>query len=82
MGRSDSRPCWLVRASWRSRPTISWRLAAVVKRHGGLFSSHIRNEGTDVLAAVKEAIDIGRRARISGRHHPLEDRRPDLCGTA
>ena len=39
-------------------------LAAVVQRHGGLFSSHIRNEGQDVLAAVKEAIDVGRRARI------------------
>ena len=37
-------------------------LAAVVQRHGGLFSSHIRNEGPDVLAAVKEAIDVGRRA--------------------
>ncbi len=36
-------------------------LCAVVKRHGGLYSSHIRNEGTEVLAAVKEAIAIARR---------------------
>ncbi len=39
-------------------------LAAVVKRHGGLYSSHIRNEGTAVFAADKEAIEIGRRAGI------------------
>jgi N-acyl-D-amino-acid deacylase len=39
-------------------------LAGVVNRYGGLFSSHIRNEGQDVLAAVKEAIDVGRRAGV------------------
>ena len=38
-------------------------LCQVVKRHGGLFSSHIRNEGTEVFDAVKEAISVGRRAR-------------------
>ncbi len=39
-------------------------LCSVVRRYGGLFSSHIRNEGTDVFAAVKEAIDVGRRAGV------------------
>src|SRR5262249_15445185 len=39
-------------------------LGSVVRRHGGLYSSHIRNEGTEVIAAVKEAIEVGRRARI------------------
>jgi N-acyl-D-aspartate/D-glutamate deacylase len=39
-------------------------LGSVVRRHGGLYSSHIRNEGTEVIAAVKEAIDVGRRAHI------------------
>jgi N-acyl-D-amino-acid deacylase len=39
-------------------------LCQVVKRHGGLFSSHIRNEGVDVFDAVKEAISIGRRAQV------------------
>jgi N-acyl-D-amino-acid deacylase len=43
-------------------------LCGVVKRHGGLYSSHIRNEGTEVLAAVKEAIAIGRRADIPSCH--------------
>jgi N-acyl-D-aspartate/D-glutamate deacylase len=39
-------------------------LGAVVNRHGGIYSSHIRNEGTEVLAAVKEAIAVGERAGI------------------
>ena len=33
-------------------------------RTGGLYSSHIRNEGLGVFDAVKEAIEIGERARI------------------
>jgi N-acyl-D-aspartate/D-glutamate deacylase len=39
-------------------------LCAVVKRHGGSYSSHIRNEGEDVVAAVKEAISIGESAGV------------------
>ena len=39
-------------------------LAAVVRRRGGLYSSHIRNEGTEVFPAVKEAIEVGRRAGV------------------
>jgi N-acyl-D-aspartate/D-glutamate deacylase len=36
----------------------------VVARHHGLFSSHIRNEGSGVLDAVKEAIAVGERAGV------------------
>ena len=39
-------------------------LCKVVKKHGGLFSTHIRNEGVDVLASIKEAITIGERAGV------------------
>jgi N-acyl-D-aspartate/D-glutamate deacylase len=39
-------------------------LCKPVARHGGLYSSHIRNEGTNVFEAVKEAIAIGERAGI------------------
>jgi N-acyl-D-aspartate/D-glutamate deacylase len=39
-------------------------LAQVVARHGGLYSSHIRNEGTGVREAVREAIAIGERASV------------------
>jgi N-acyl-D-aspartate/D-glutamate deacylase len=39
-------------------------LGAVVRRHGGIYSTHNRNEGSDVLAAVDEAIAIGEGAGI------------------
>ena len=39
-------------------------LGKVVARHQGIYSSHIRNEGTGVFDAVKEAIEIGERAGI------------------
>ncbi len=35
-------------------------LSKVVARHGGLYASHIRNEGSNVLEAIDEAITIGR----------------------
>jgi N-acyl-D-amino-acid deacylase len=39
-------------------------LCAVVHQHGGIYSTHIRNEGTDVFAAIAEAIAIGERADV------------------
>lgn len=39
-------------------------LCKVVARHGGIYSSHIRNEGTGVFEAVKEAIAVGERAGV------------------
>jgi len=39
-------------------------LAKVVARYGGLYASHIRNEADDLLGALREAIDIGREARL------------------
>ena len=39
-------------------------LAEVAGQYGGIYSSHIRNEGTDVFTAVKEAIEVGRRAGV------------------
>lgn len=39
-------------------------LAEVAARYGGIYASHIRNEGAEYASAVGEAIEIGRRARI------------------
>lgn len=39
-------------------------LAKVVARYDGLYASHIRNEADDLLGALREAIDIGRQARL------------------
>lgn len=40
------------------------RLCKVVALHGGIYSTHIRNEGTGVFGSVKEAIEIGERAGV------------------
>ena len=39
-------------------------LAAVLSRHGGMYASHVRGEGTQVFDAVAECIEIGRRAGV------------------
>jgi N-acyl-D-aspartate/D-glutamate deacylase len=58
-------------ASSLSGPPGSWidtdtlvALAAVAGDAGGLYSTHIRNEGLGVWDAVAEALAIGRRARV------------------
>jgi N-acyl-D-aspartate/D-glutamate deacylase len=40
------------------------KLCKVVAKYRGIYSSHIRNEGSEVLKAVKEAIAIGERAGV------------------
>jgi N-acyl-D-aspartate/D-glutamate deacylase len=39
-------------------------LCKIVARYGGIYVTHIRNEGTGVFEAIREAIEIGRRAGI------------------
>ena len=39
-------------------------LSRIVSRHGGVYASHIRGEGVELLNAVREAIEIGRRADL------------------
>ncbi|PYQ54401.1 MAG: hypothetical protein DMF78_06025, partial [Acidobacteria bacterium] len=39
-------------------------LARVAARHGGVYASHIRDEGRGEMEALEEAITIGREARI------------------
>ena len=39
-------------------------LAKVAQEHGGIYSTHIRDEGQGVFESVSEAIEIGRRADI------------------
>ena len=40
------------------------RLCKVVANHHGIYSTHIRNEGTEVFRSVNEAIEIGRRSGV------------------
>ena len=41
------------------------RLAEIVKNHGGIYASHIRNEGDFLLDAIDEAIETGRASGVS-----------------
>ena len=52
-------------------------LCAVVREHGGLYASHIRNEGDELLAAVEENLEIGRRSgvRVQLSHHKASQQR-------
>lgn len=39
-------------------------LARVAARHGGYYSTHVRDEENEVVAAWREALDVGRRANL------------------
>ena len=39
-------------------------LCTVVAKHGGIYSTHIRNEGDGIFASVGEAIEVGRRSGV------------------
>ncbi len=52
-------------------------LSKVVAKHGGFYASHIRDEGTGVLAAINEILEIARRAglRVHISHIKVSGRR-------
>ncbi|GIT57718.1 MAG: hypothetical protein Ct9H300mP18_11470 [Candidatus Neomarinimicrobiota bacterium] len=39
-------------------------LASVVTQHGGIYSTHMREEGIGLIKSTEEAINIGRKAKI------------------
>ncbi|MFW5789826.1 MAG: N-acyl-D-amino-acid deacylase family protein [Bacillota bacterium] len=57
-------------------------LARVAADYGGIYTTHLRNEGCGMIAALKEAIEIGRQAEIPVQisHHKVVDR--DCWGLA
>jgi len=50
-------------------------------RYGGMYISHIRSEGHDLLPAVDELIDIARRARVPAEIYHLKAAGRDNWGT-
>jgi N-acyl-D-amino-acid deacylase len=52
-------------------------LCEIVAGRGGLYASHIRNEGAQLLEAVEEGLEIGRRsrARVQLSHHKASGRK-------
>jgi len=53
-------------ASYSKREEII-ELAKVLNKYGGIYATHIRNEGSDVIEAINEAITIAKEAGV-----PLE----------
>jgi N-acyl-D-amino-acid deacylase len=39
-------------------------LARVASRYGGLYATHMRNEGTEVVEAIRESLQIGEQAHL------------------
>lgn len=57
-------------------------LAGVVSRHGGIYTSHIRNQTESMAAAVQEVIDVGSRARLAAHVSHMQPGAPMLGMTA
>lgn len=49
------------------------RLCRIVAAYGGIYTSHIRSEGAEELAAVNEALEIGRQSgcKVQISHHKV-----------
>lgn len=63
-------------------------MCEVAAQYGGIYSTHMRTEGTGVFKSVAEALEIGRRARIPVdiihlkiAEHKLWGRMPELITT-
>ena len=60
------------------------KLARVVARHGGTYSSHLRNQSDGLLDSFREAIAVGQEAkiRVNISHHKVIGRTPEFKGRA
>jgi len=50
------------------------RLASVLKKYGGFYATHMRSESDHLIEAVREALEVGRRAGDHARCHHLPKR--------
>lgn len=55
-------------------------IARVVAAHQGLYASHIRNEGLELLASVDEALRIGREAKLAVHISHFKSSGPEAWG--
>ena len=66
-----------------TRPrTRSWRWRRWRRRRGGVYASHMRNEGTEIEAAVAEALAIGDEAGIAVQVSHLKIDAPSRWGAS
>lgn len=55
-------------------------VARVVGKHGGIYASHIRNEGGGLLDAIEELLRIGREAQLPVHVSHFKASGPDVWG--
>lgn len=55
-------------------------IARVVAEAGGLYASHIRGEGTELLASIEEALEIGRRSGAAVHISHFKASNPEAWG--
>ena len=55
-------------------------LAKVASQYGGLYASHMRSEGQSEMAAIDEAMRIGREAHLPGRDFSSQGQRQNALG--
>ncbi len=57
-------------------------LAKIVEQYGGLYVTHLRDEGLKGIEAIKEALEIGRQAKMAIHLSHFKIAVPKLWGTA
>ena len=57
-------------------------LAKSASNYGGVYATHMRNEGTELEAAVKEALDVGEAARMAVEISHLKVDAPSRWGAS
>jgi N-acyl-D-amino-acid deacylase len=57
-------------------------LARAAAAHGGVYATHMRNEGTELEASVKEALDVGEAARMAVEISHLKVDAPSRWGAS
>ena len=57
-------------------------LAEVATRHGGVYATHMRSDGLEVMAAIAEAIEVGRQTRIPVEISHFKVASPKMWGRA
>ena len=75
--RSASRPVWPTCPAPYTPTDEIVALATTAREHGGIYISHMRDEGGGVLDSVRETIAIGERAKIPVQisHHKVGGRK-------
>jgi N-acyl-D-amino-acid deacylase len=57
-------------------------LAKAAAKHGGVYATHMRNEGTELESAVKEALDVGAAAQMAVEISHLKVDAPSRWGAS